>query len=165
MKADFFITYHHNDELAARWIAGVLKEVPFSILMESWDFLPGKNPIEKIDHMTTVARSVMVLLSGRFLQEGGDAVSRQAVMMPRPRPETYEKEETRRRMKIMLSISQSIVDASRLDLSSPSQAIHTPGLMNQTPTIASPSQAIHTPGLMNQTPTIGFISRERLFSW
>jgi len=146
MKADFFITYHHNDELAARWIAGVLKEVPFSILMDSWDFLPGQNPIEKIEHMNAVTRCMLVPISERFLQEGVNAVSWHAVMMPRPRPETYEKEETRRRMKIMLSISQSIVDASRLDLS-------------------SPSQAIHTPGLMNQTPTIGFISRERLFSW
>ncbi|MGD2088628.1 MAG: hypothetical protein PVH61_20795 [Candidatus Aminicenantes bacterium] len=49
-------------------------------------------------------------------------------------------------MKIILSISQSIVDDSRLDLS-------------------SPAQAIHTPGLMNQTLTIEFISRRGLFSW
>ena len=111
MKADFFITYHHNDELAARWIASVLKEVPFSILMDSWDFLPGNKPLEKIEHTTAVARSVLVLISERFLLEGVDAVSWHAVMMPRPRPETYEKEETRRRMKIMLSISQSIVGA------------------------------------------------------
>jgi hypothetical protein len=38
-------------------------------------------------------------------------------------------------MKNILSISQFIVDASRLDLSSPAQGIHTTGLMNQTPTI------------------------------
>jgi hypothetical protein len=53
---------------------------------------------------------------------------------------------TRRRMKIMLSISQSIVivDASRLDLSSPAQAIHPLGLMNQTPTIVpSPANDEH----------------------
>jgi hypothetical protein len=90
MKADFFITYHHNDELAARWIAGVLKEVPFSILMDSWDFLPGQNPIEKIEHMNAVTWCMLVLISERFLQEVGDAVSWQAVMMPRPRPEMYE---------------------------------------------------------------------------
>jgi len=45
MKTDFFITYHHSDELAARWIAAVLKDVPFSMLMESWDFLPGQKPL------------------------------------------------------------------------------------------------------------------------
>jgi hypothetical protein len=67
MKADFFITYHHNNELAARWIAGVLKEVPFSILMDSWDFLPGNQPLEKIEHMTAISKSVLVLLSERFL--------------------------------------------------------------------------------------------------
>ncbi len=80
MKADFFITYHHNDELAARWIAAVLKEVPFSILSDSWDFLPGQNPIEKIEHMTAVARCALVLLSERFFPEGVNAFSWQAVM-------------------------------------------------------------------------------------
>ena len=80
MKADFFITYHHNDELAARWIAGVLKEIPFSILLDSWDFLPGQNPIEKIEHMTAAAQSALVLLSERFLHEVGDVVSWQTVM-------------------------------------------------------------------------------------
>lgn len=79
MKADFFITYHHNDELAARWIAAVLKEVPFSILMDSWDFLPGNQPLEKIEYMTILSRSVLVLLSEQFLKEGVDAVSWQAV--------------------------------------------------------------------------------------
>jgi hypothetical protein len=68
MKTDFFITYHHNDELAARWIAGVLKDVPFSILMESWDFLPGNQPLEKIEHMTAIAPCALVLFSERFLQ-------------------------------------------------------------------------------------------------
>ncbi len=75
MKTDFFITYHHSDELAARWIAAVLKDVPFSMFMESWDFLPGQNPVEKIEHMTTISRSALVLLSDRFLQAGQDAVS------------------------------------------------------------------------------------------
>ena len=79
MKTDFFITYHHSDELAARWIAAVLKEVPFSMLMESWDFLPGNQPLQKIEHMTAVAPYAMVLLSERFLQSGVDAESWQAV--------------------------------------------------------------------------------------
>jgi hypothetical protein len=39
----------------------------------------------------------------------------------------------RRRMKIMHSISQSIVDASRLDLSSPAQAIHPVGFDESNP--------------------------------
>lgn len=79
MKTDFFITYHHSDELAARWIAAVLKEVPFSIFMESWDFLPGQNPKEKIEHMTAFSRSALVLLSDRFLQAGQDAQSWQTI--------------------------------------------------------------------------------------
>lgn len=79
-KTDFFITYHHSDELAARWIAAVLKEVPFSMFMESWDFLPGQNTGERIEHMTAFSRCALVLLSDRFLQAGVDAVSWQMVM-------------------------------------------------------------------------------------
>ena len=79
MKTNFFITYHHSDELAARWIAAVLKEVPFSMLMESWDFLPGQKLIEKIEHMTTFSRCSLVLLSDRFLHAGGDALAWQLV--------------------------------------------------------------------------------------
>ncbi len=68
-KTDFFITYHHGDEMAARWIAAVLKQAQFSTLSDSWDFLPGEAPINKIEYMFTVARDVMVLISGKFLQE------------------------------------------------------------------------------------------------
>ena len=66
---DFYITYHHSDEMAARWIAAVLKEARFSTLTDSWDFLPGEAPIKKIEYMFTVALDVMVLISGKFLQE------------------------------------------------------------------------------------------------
>jgi len=68
MKTDFFVTYHHGDELAARWIAGVLKDVPFSLFMESWDFLPGQRPVEKIAHITAIAPCALVLLSDRFFR-------------------------------------------------------------------------------------------------
>jgi hypothetical protein len=67
-KTDFFSTYHHGDEMAARWIAAVLKQARFSTLSDSWDFLPGEAPLEKIEYMFRVARDVMVLISPRFIQ-------------------------------------------------------------------------------------------------
>jgi hypothetical protein len=42
MKAVFYITYHHADEMAARWIASELKQGKFSTLSDSWDFLTGQ---------------------------------------------------------------------------------------------------------------------------
>ena len=71
-KTDFFITYHHGDEMAARWIAAVLKQARYSTLSDSWDFLPGEAPIKKIEYMFTAAQNVMVLISGRFLQSNVD---------------------------------------------------------------------------------------------
>jgi HEAT repeat protein/predicted MPP superfamily phosphohydrolase len=68
MKTDFYITYHHSDEMAARWIAAELKQAQFSTLSDSWDFLPGQAPLEKIEHMFTVSRNAMVLISDNFLQ-------------------------------------------------------------------------------------------------
>jgi HEAT repeat protein/predicted MPP superfamily phosphohydrolase len=79
MKTDFFITYHHDDELAARWIAGILLKVPYSLFMESWDFLPGGTPLEKIDYMLTRSCSAAVLVSERWLRAGVDADTWQAV--------------------------------------------------------------------------------------
>ena len=73
-KTDFFITYHHGDEMADKWIAAVLKQAQFSTLSDSWDFLPGEAPIKKIEYMFTVARNVMVLVSEEFLQTQGDLI-------------------------------------------------------------------------------------------
>jgi len=67
-KTDFFITYHHNDEMAARWIASVLKNERFTTLSDSWDFLPGETPLEKIDYTLSLCRIVVVLISEKFLQ-------------------------------------------------------------------------------------------------
>ena len=71
---DFYITYHHIDEMAARWIAAELKQAHFTTLSDSWDFLPGQTPLEKTEYMFTVSRNAMVLISRQFLQSLGDLV-------------------------------------------------------------------------------------------
>jgi len=68
MKADFYITYHHGDEMAARWIAAELKQAHFTTLSDSWDFLRGETALEKTDSMFGVSRFVMVLISEKFLE-------------------------------------------------------------------------------------------------
>jgi len=67
-KVDFYITYHHADEMAARWIASVLKNERFTTLSDSWDFLTGETPPEKLDYALTLCRVVAVLVSEKFLQ-------------------------------------------------------------------------------------------------
>lgn len=86
MKTDFFITYHHDDELAARWIADILLKVPYSLFMESWDFLPGGQPLEKIDYMLSRSCSAVVLVSERWLRVGVDASTWQTVTDKYPGP-------------------------------------------------------------------------------
>jgi HEAT repeat protein/predicted MPP superfamily phosphohydrolase/energy-coupling factor transporter ATP-binding protein EcfA2 len=86
VKTDFFITYHHDDELAARWIADILLKVPFSLFMESWDFLPGTQPLEKIDYMLTHSCTAAVLVSRRWLRVGVEPGTRQTVIHKYPGP-------------------------------------------------------------------------------
>jgi hypothetical protein len=78
-KTDFYITYHPSDEMAARWIAAVLKQVRFSTLSDSWDFLPGEAANEKIEYMFTAGRNVMVLISDSLLKSLSEIESWQAV--------------------------------------------------------------------------------------
>ncbi len=79
IRSDFFITYHHSDEMAARWIAAELKQSQFTILSDSWDFIPGQSPIEKMVYMSTVARRGMVLISPPFIQSQKNLASWQAM--------------------------------------------------------------------------------------
>jgi len=52
MKADFFITYHHNDELAARWIADILLKCSpgctGKIFLKDWNGRILNNPDFKL---------------------------------------------------------------------------------------------------------------------
>lgn len=40
---DFFIGYTSTDETWAEWIAWVLEEANFSVVLQKWDFRPGAN--------------------------------------------------------------------------------------------------------------------------
>lgn len=68
MKKDFFITYHEDDEYAARWISGILKEEGFSTLIESWQFIPGDSTEARLKYVVNTCVKIVVLLSDSFLQ-------------------------------------------------------------------------------------------------
>lgn len=40
---DFFISYTGNDRPWAEWIAWVLEEAGYSVVIQAWDFRPGGN--------------------------------------------------------------------------------------------------------------------------
>lgn len=67
-KKDFFISYNHHDEDAARWIAWQLEKEGFTTIIQAWDFLPGNNFVEKMDNALKACKSTIAVLSDNYLQ-------------------------------------------------------------------------------------------------
>ena len=69
-KKDFFISYNHKDEEAARWIAWHLEKENYTIIIQAWDFLPGNNFVEKMDNALKTCKSTIAVLSNHYIQSG-----------------------------------------------------------------------------------------------
>ncbi|MCX6647089.1 MAG: FxSxx-COOH system tetratricopeptide repeat protein [bacterium] len=70
MKKDFFISYRNvePDNHWAQWIAWVLEEEGYSVVIYEWDFGPGTQFVSKINDALQEAERVIVALSSRYLQ-------------------------------------------------------------------------------------------------
>ena len=40
---DFFISYNRNDKQWAEWVAWILEDEGYSVVIQAWDFRPGGN--------------------------------------------------------------------------------------------------------------------------
>jgi HEAT repeat protein len=69
-KKDFFISYNHNDDEAAQWIAWNLEKEGYTTIIQVWDFLPGNNFVEKMDNALRICKSTIAVLSDHYLQAG-----------------------------------------------------------------------------------------------
>lgn len=59
---DFFVSYTHADQAWAQWIAWVLEEAGFRVLVQAWDFVPGVNWVTGMDvGIARAARTIAVL--------------------------------------------------------------------------------------------------------
>ena len=65
---DFFISYTHADTAWAEWIGYVLEEEGFSVIIQAWDFLPGKNFVLEMQDAATKAGRTLMVLSPDYLQ-------------------------------------------------------------------------------------------------
>lgn len=65
---DFFISYTGNDRTWAEWIAWVLEEVGYSVIIQAWDFRVGGNFVLARQRATVEAtRTISALFSLVFL--------------------------------------------------------------------------------------------------
>ena len=66
-KWDFFVSYTQADKAWAEWIAWVLEEDGYRVLIQAWDFPPGSNWIQRMDVGIEKATRMIVVLSSDYL--------------------------------------------------------------------------------------------------
>ncbi|MCD8050509.1 MAG: toll/interleukin-1 receptor domain-containing protein [Clostridiales bacterium] len=66
-KRDFFISYNHNDEEWAKWIAGTLEEHGYTTTIQAWDFQPGNNFVLKMQEAAVTCSKTILVLSQNYL--------------------------------------------------------------------------------------------------
>ena len=68
MTKDFFISYNSADRQWAEWIAYVLEEHGYRVIIQAWDFRPGGNFILDMQKATADAQRTVMVLSDTYLQ-------------------------------------------------------------------------------------------------
>lgn len=64
---DFFISYNKLDKEWAEWIAWVLEEAGYSVVIQAWDFRPGANFILEMHRATEQTCRTLAVLSENYL--------------------------------------------------------------------------------------------------
>src|SRR5450759_1061027 len=65
---DFFISYNHNNEQWATWIAWHLEQADYSCIIQAWDFRPGANFVLEMQQAATLAERTIAVLSPAYLE-------------------------------------------------------------------------------------------------
>jgi hypothetical protein len=68
--ADFFISYTGADRPWAEWIAWQLEAEGYQVIVQAWDFTPGRDWIHEMQQATSTAERVVVVLSAAYLKSG-----------------------------------------------------------------------------------------------
>ena len=84
-SCDFFVTYNHNDESWALWIAAELEQAGYRTRIQAWDFRPGDNFMAKMssalgDCIHTVGVITESYLQSVFSTAEWTAAYRQALL-------------------------------------------------------------------------------------
>ncbi len=64
---DFFVSYTQADRGWAEWIAWLLEEARYRVLVQAWDMVPGSNWIDRMGEGVLAAERTVALLSAEYL--------------------------------------------------------------------------------------------------
>ena len=66
---DFFVSYTGNDRTWAEWVAWVLEEAGYSVVIQAWDFRVGGNFVLDMQRATIEATKTIAVLSSLYLEK------------------------------------------------------------------------------------------------
>src|SRR5512147_751226 len=64
---DFFVSYSGVDRAWAEWIAWVLEEAGYTVVLQAWDFRPGSNFVLEMRQAAAQAERTIAVFSPDFL--------------------------------------------------------------------------------------------------
>lgn len=64
---NFFVSYTQSDRPWAEWIAWQLEEEGYRVLVQAWDFVPGRNWVPSMEQGVRRAERTIAVLSNRYL--------------------------------------------------------------------------------------------------
>jgi tetratricopeptide (TPR) repeat protein len=67
-RADFFVSYASSDRAWAEWIAWQLEDEGYQVVVQAWDFSPGRDWAHEMQQATATAERVIAVLSTAYLQ-------------------------------------------------------------------------------------------------
>lgn len=79
-----FISYNHADQQWAVWIAWLLEEAGYTVIVQVWDFSAGSNFVLEMDRATKQSDQTIILLSPSFLRSGFTAAEWSAAFAKDP---------------------------------------------------------------------------------
>jgi hypothetical protein len=66
--ADFFVSYTGADRAWAEWIAWQLEAGGYQVVVQAWDFGPGRDWVQEMQQATTTAKGIVLVLSAAYLR-------------------------------------------------------------------------------------------------
>ena len=68
--ADFFVSYTSADRAWAEWIAWQLEDEGYQVVVQAWDFGPGRDWAHEMQQAAATAERVVAVLSAAYLESG-----------------------------------------------------------------------------------------------
>lgn len=68
VRKHFFISYNSADESWAQWIAHVLEDAGYTVIIQAWDFRPGSNFVLEMQKALQQSERMIAVLSPAYLQ-------------------------------------------------------------------------------------------------